>query len=115
LQELYSNAYLVVLPSEIEGLSISLLEALSYGNCLLVSNVPENLEAIGDAGHSFQTGDSADLARRMQELIDQPEQVEGARARVRSRASSRMNWEAVAQATHELLLSIHHKNSVNQH
>lgn len=106
LQELYSNAYLVVLPSEIEGLSISLLEALSYGNCLLVSNVPENLEAVGGAGHSFQTGDSTDLARHIQELVDQPEQVESARARVRARAANSMNWEAVAQETHKLLLSI---------
>ncbi|MCP4536039.1 MAG: glycosyltransferase, partial [Chloroflexi bacterium] len=76
LQELYSNAYLVVLPSEIEGLSISLLEALSYGNCLLVSDVPENLEAVGDVGYSFQSGDHDALVQQMQWLLDHPDQVE---------------------------------------
>jgi glycosyltransferase involved in cell wall biosynthesis len=108
LQELYSNAYLVVLPSEIEGLSISLLEALSYGNCLLVSNVPENLEAVSGIGYSFQTGDSTDLARHLQELVDQPDQVESARAL--SMASNHMNWDTVAQATHRLLLSVYSEN-----
>jgi len=99
LQELYSNAYLVVLPSELEGLSISLLEALSYGNCLLVSDVPENLEAVGEAGYSFRSGDSTALAQKMQWLFDQPEQIEIARARAKAWASGLMNWGDVAKAT----------------
>jgi glycosyltransferase involved in cell wall biosynthesis len=103
LQALYSNAYLVVLPSELEGLSVSLLEALSYDNCLLVSNVPENLEAIGGAGHSFRTGDSTDLSRKLQWLLDRPEQVEHTRAQVRSRASGLVSWDKVAQMTYRLL------------
>ena len=48
LQELYSNAYLYVLPSDIEGMPMSLLEALSYGNTCLVSNIPENAEVINE-------------------------------------------------------------------
>lgn len=48
LEELYSNAYLYVLPSDVEGMPISLLEAMSYGNCCLVSDIPENLEVISD-------------------------------------------------------------------
>jgi glycosyltransferase involved in cell wall biosynthesis len=103
LRALYSNAYLVVLPSELEGLSVSLLEALSYDNCLLVSNVPENLEAVGSAGHSFRTGDSADLSRKLQWLLDRPEQVARTRAQVRARASGLMSWEAVAEMTYKLL------------
>jgi glycosyltransferase involved in cell wall biosynthesis len=101
LQELYSNAYLVVHPSETEGLSISLLEALSYGNCVLVSNTPESLEAINDAGYHFQADDSADLARQMQRLLDQPGQVEMMRSQVRTHLSD-MDWSAVADATRKL-------------
>jgi glycosyltransferase involved in cell wall biosynthesis len=106
LQELYSNAYLVVHPSELEGLSISLLEALSYNNCLLVSNVPENLEVVRHVGHSFQTGDSTDLARQIQRLVDRPDLIEATRAHVRKHTSSLKNWDAVAAATYRLLLEV---------
>ncbi len=98
LQELYSNAYLVIHPSEMEGLSISLLEALSYHNCLLVSNAPENLEAVGGSGFTFRRGDSDDLARQLQSLLDDPNLIEQARAHL-SAYSSRLHWEAVARQT----------------
>lgn len=50
LEELYSNAYIYVLPSDVEGMPISLLEAMSYGNCCLVSDIAENMEVVKDAG-----------------------------------------------------------------
>ncbi len=61
LAELFSNAYLFVQPSELEGLSIALLEAMSYGRCVLTSDIAEELEVTADAGLSFQNKDSADL------------------------------------------------------
>lgn len=39
LDELYSNAYIYTLPSDLEGMPLSLLEAMSYGNCCLVSDM----------------------------------------------------------------------------
>ena len=39
LDELYSNAYIYTLPSDLEGMPLSLLEAMSYGNCCLVSDI----------------------------------------------------------------------------
>ena len=65
LQEFLSNAYLYVLPSEIEGLSTGLLEAMGYGNCVLVSDIEENLEVIGSAGLSFQSRSTTDLATKL--------------------------------------------------
>lgn len=63
LEELYSNAWLFVLPSDIEGMAISLLEAMSYGNCCLVSDIPENTEVIQQCGYTFRKSDTADLRR----------------------------------------------------
>jgi glycosyltransferase involved in cell wall biosynthesis len=54
LEELFSNALIFVLPSEIEGLPIALLEAMSYGNCCLVSDIPENIEALNGFGYIFK-------------------------------------------------------------
>lgn len=69
LEELYSNAYLYVLPSDIEGMPMSLLEALSYGNKCLVSDIPENTEVIKDKGYTFRKSDEADLSEKLETLI----------------------------------------------
>jgi len=99
LAELYTNAYLVAHPSEMEGLSITLLEAISYGNCLLVSDIPENLEATQGASARFRAGSVDDLARQLQRLLDHPEEVEALRARVRAHLAAYHDWAAVAEAT----------------
>lgn len=54
LEELYSNAYCFVLPSDIEGMALGLLEAMSYGNCCIASNIPENTEVAEDHALYFE-------------------------------------------------------------
>ena len=102
LDELYSNAYVVVHPSQMEGLSVALLEALSHGNCVLVSDVPENREVVEDAGYTFRVTDEADLAERLRRLLDHPAEVEAMRARARVFAGRLLDWEAVAVETERL-------------
>lgn len=70
LQELYSNAYLYVLPSDIEGMPMSLLEALSYGNCCLVSDIPENVEVINEDCFVFKRGDVDRLRHQIKKIIN---------------------------------------------
>ena len=70
LDELYSNAFLYCLPSKIEGLSLALLEAMSFGLCPLISDIPENLDVVEKNGISFQTGNPNDLAKNLEELIE---------------------------------------------
>ena len=65
LEELYSNAYLYVLPSDIEGMPMSLLEALSYGNRCLVSDIPENMDIINENCFSFKKANVADLKEKL--------------------------------------------------
>ena len=69
LSELYSNAYLFCLPSDIEGMSMSLLEARAYGNVCLVSDIPENVSVIGERDYAFKKGDTEDLAEKLKEII----------------------------------------------
>lgn len=69
LQELYSNAYLYVLPSDIEGMPMSLLEALSYGNVCLVSNIPENTEVIDEDSYIFEAGNEDRLRHQIKKII----------------------------------------------
>jgi glycosyltransferase involved in cell wall biosynthesis len=102
LQELYSNAYLVVHPSECEGLSVSLLEALSYNHCVLVSNIPENVEVLPARGYTFQVGNQRDLAQQLQKLFDNPGQVVSSRRFIQAHTDNLWPWEKVGQATYEV-------------
>ena len=93
LKELCSNAYLFCLPSTIEGLSLALLEAMSFGLCPLVSDIPENTDVIEKNGISFKTGDSEDLARCLSELIENPKETERLGAASKEFVRSQYSWD----------------------
>lgn len=68
LEELYSNAFLYVLPSDVEGLPISLLEAMSYKRCCLISDIKENITTSKDNAFSFKRGSIQDLYEKLKEI-----------------------------------------------
>jgi glycosyltransferase involved in cell wall biosynthesis len=106
IEELFSHCYLYVQPSEVEGLSLSILEAMSYGNCCLVSDIPENLEAIGDAGFQFINGDVDDLAYRLQWLIEHSEKVASVYVGAKERIKQHYSWQSISEQIEKLYLSI---------
>src|SRR6266700_4761050 len=65
LEEVLTNAGLFVLPSDLEGLSLALLDAMGAGVCVLASDTPENSEAMANTGFSFKSGDAQDLQRML--------------------------------------------------
>ena len=71
LEELYSNALLYVLPSRIEGLALTLLEAMSCGTRCLVSDIPENTSVTLDFGDSFKCSDVDDLRNTLIHILSQ--------------------------------------------
>ena len=95
LAELYSNAYLYILPSAAEGIALTLLEAMAYHNCVVVSDIPQNLEAATPLGFSFKMGDAADLRRVLRALLDQPALVAERRACSREHVGRQYDWEIV--------------------
>ncbi len=102
LDELWSNAYLVVQPSILEGLSIALIEALSYGRCVLASDIPENLEVVEDCAVTFQSRDVQDLRSKLQLCLDHPEMVESTAARCRALAEEKYSWPRLVEATEKV-------------
>jgi glycosyltransferase involved in cell wall biosynthesis len=93
LAELYSNCALFVLPSSMEGLSVALLEAMSYGAPVLVSGIPENVEVIGDAGVTFQVGNLKDLTSQLSRLILDPVGRHSMGERGRQRVREHFTWD----------------------
>jgi glycosyltransferase involved in cell wall biosynthesis len=98
LEEIVSNAAMFVLPSEIEGLSLALLDAMAAGVCVLTSDIPENNEVVEDAGFTFRRGDQADLERMLDLLIHNPELRRQSAARERERIQSQYLWPAIARS-----------------
>lgn len=95
LAQLFANAYLYVHPSEAEGLSITILEAMSYGTCVLVSNIPENLESIDHAGFTFQSKNVNDLYEMLVYLLDFPESVKRHGEKGFSFIKKNFNWQDI--------------------
>lgn len=99
LEELYSNAYLYTLPSDLEGMPLSLLEAMSYGNCCLVSDIPECTDVVEDKGYVFHRADIADLRAKMQYLCDNSAAVEECKAQAANFICDKYNWDSVVDQT----------------
>ncbi len=99
LEELYSNAYIYALPSDLEGIPISLLEAMSYGNCCLVSNIEECTEVVEDKAVVFNKGNVNDLKSILEKLCDDSRTVEELRSSSSTFICSKYNWDDVVNST----------------
>lgn len=102
LAQLFTNAYLFVQPSESEGLSTALLEAMGYGKAALVSGIPENLEAIGNSGFAFRSKDVKDLEDKMAKLIRNPFIIEENGQLAKIEVSRKYDWEKIVLQTESL-------------
>lgn len=99
LEELYSNAYLFVLPSDVEGMALGLLEAMSFGNCCVVSDIEENKEVVEEHAVTFQKGNVQDLKEKLQQLIDSPEEVLKYKKTSQEFICEKYNWDSVVNET----------------
>ena len=97
LDELLTNAMLFVLPSDLEGLSLALLDAMGAGVCVLASDIPENREVVDGSGFTFRRGDRDDLERMLRLLISEPEIRKAAASKARERVWEHYLWARVAR------------------
>lgn len=102
LEELYSNAYLFVLPSDVEGMALGLLEAMSYGNCCVISDIEENTEVVGERAVAFRKSDVEDLCKKLEELIQDPEHVKAYQSTSQDYICEKYNWDEVVSETLKL-------------
>lgn len=101
-EELFSNAYLYCLPSDLEGMPLTLLEAMSYGNCCLVSDIPECAEVVDDKAILFRKGDIEDLQEKLQMLCDSPALVAAQKSQSSDFICKKYNWDDVVEKTLQL-------------
>lgn len=99
LAELYSNAYLYVLPSDLEGMPISLLEAMSYGNCCVVSDIPECTEVVEDKAIAFKKSSVSDLRDKLKWLVENPRIVNRYKSTASPFICGKYDWDVVLEKT----------------
>lgn len=102
LEELYSNAYVYVLPSDLEGMPLSLLEAMSYGNCCVTSDIEECAGVTEDYGLTFPRGDVQGLRNLLQDLCDDPDRVVAYQRAASDYIVRKYSWDDVTEQTLEL-------------
>lgn len=105
-QQLFANARLYVQPSLVEGNSPALLNAMAYGRCVVVSDIEENAETVGDAGFTFVSGDSNSLAQKLTDLLDDAGVIESMGVRARQRVETVYTWETVISQLDRLYRSL---------
>jgi glycosyltransferase involved in cell wall biosynthesis len=104
--QLCANSYVYVQPSEVEGTSPALLSAMGCGRCVVVNGIPENVDAIGEAGLAFYRNDVDDLARLLRELLANPAWVRRLGAAAQARAREFYDWERITDQHEELFWSV---------
>ena len=102
LEELYSNCYAYVLPSDVEGMPMSLLEAMAHGRCCVTSDIPECADVLAGNGVTFEKGSADSLRATLQGLL-----ADSGRGRVlggaaKAHVEKSYNWDSVVERTLEL-------------
>ena len=105
-EELLTNAMLFVLPSDMEGLSLALLEAMGAGLCVLASDIPENRELVSGAGYLFKPGDVADLGKMMRLLTRDNQLRKAAGEAAKRRIQEQYQWSNIAAQIEHVYLEM---------
>ena len=97
---------LFVLPSDLEGLSLALLDAMGAGVCVLASDIPENCELVEGAGFTFRRGDVADLERLIRLLLADSHVREEAARSAQERIRQHYLWPQIAAQIERAYLNL---------
>ena len=108
LDELYSNCYIYCLPSDVEGMPISLLEAMSYGKNCLISNIEENVQVSGKYATTFEKSNSLDLQEKLISMLD-GKNIEEEKI-LEKYVLEKYNWNKIVEQTMKLYNYIKGKN-----
>lgn len=102
LESLYSNAYIYCLPSDLEGMPLSLLEAMSYGCCCLTSDIAECTEVCEDRAVYFEKGNTKDLEKKLSFLLENSSTVGKYKKTASDFIINKFNWDDIVNKTLKL-------------
>jgi len=104
--ELLSNAYMAIFPAEIEGSPVALLEAMSYGNCCLVSDIEGHLEIMNSFGYTFSVGDRESLRSSLSLLLSQKKSADRHKGDAKKHVLSKYLWDKTVDEYEKMCMSL---------
>ena len=105
LNELYAHCCFYVLPSLVEGLPISLIEAMSFERPVLISDIEENLEVAGDIAEIFHRGDAEGLTGALAAMLGMStDQRDEMGSKGRAKVQREYTWDMVTDKLEALYL-----------
>lgn len=99
LEELFSNCYAYVLPSDVEGMPMSLLEAMAYGRCCVTSDIPECADVLAGNGVTFEKGSADSLRSALRGLLTDAGRAGALGAAAKAHVEKTYNWDSVVERT----------------
>ena len=99
LEELYSNCYAYVLPSDVEGMPMSLLEAMAYGCCCVTSDIPECADVLAGDGVTFEKGSADSLRSALRDLLADAGRAGALGTAAKAHVEKTYNWDSVVERT----------------
>jgi glycosyltransferase involved in cell wall biosynthesis len=106
VQQLFANAMIYIQPSLMEGNSPALMSAMACGRCVVVSDIDQNLETIGETGLSFQSNDSDSLCNVLAQLLNNPERIHSMGLKARERIEDAYTWDVVVDRLEQLYFGL---------
>ena len=105
-QQLFANAMIYIQPSLMEGNSPALMSAMACGRCVVVSDIGQNLETIGEMGLSFRSNDPESLRNVLVQLLSDPEKIQSLGSKAKRRIETTYTWDAVVDQLEKLYLEL---------
>jgi glycosyltransferase involved in cell wall biosynthesis len=105
-RQLQTHAFCYIHATDVGGTHPALIEAMGQGNLVIANETPENCETLGGTGLLYRKNDSADLARRIQEVSANPGEFTALKAAAFERARSVYSWESVISQYERLFLKL---------
>ena len=105
-QQLFANAMIYIQPSLMEGNSPALMNAMACGRCVVVSDIDQNLETIGDAGVPFRCNDPESLRETLARLLNDPERIQSLGSQAQRRIETTYTWDTVVDQLEKLYLQL---------
>ena len=99
LEELYSNCFAYVLPSDVEGMPMSLLEAMAYGRCCITSDIPECADVLAGNGLTFEKGSVDSLRNTLEGLLDDDAKTKSYGKAAKAHVEKTYDWDSVVERT----------------
>ena len=105
-KEFQSSAYCYVHATEIGGTHPALIEAMGFGNCVIVNGTPENIEVVGNAGIIYKKNDVEDLREKIEYIIRNPKIIRMYGENAKKRIKANYSWNRITDNYECLFLKL---------